>query len=235
MQPERVSYFNFRPRESSLVLQGDVGCIGKMNRICVATSRSRAYYSLVSRLRKAGLPFVSLVPGSSHLGCEVVLTTVEEAGQFGPLAMPIEELDENPSVLKGQVLSRLAGGEETLLIGVDPGTRIGMAVYYGEANLEFISFDSAEALCAGVASFVDRVPAKQSVVRVGNGNPALAMRLATSLADWVPKAAVEVVDESGTSSRAVRMRGVQGDQRAAAKIAFRKGDPFVRWSSRTPG
>jgi len=197
-----------------------------MGRICVVTSQSKAYYSLVSRLRKAGLPFVSVVPETRHPPCDLVLTTRAEAGSLGPSALPVELLDDDPFVFKGQVLSRLDGGREALLIGVDPGRRIGMAAYYGSTSLELRTCDSAEGLCARVTAFVRGVPSRRSLVRIGNGNSALAAGLALSVADRVPSVTIEVVDEAGTSARGVKMRGVQGDQRAAARIAFRKGVVF---------
>ena len=194
-------------------------------RVCVATSEARVYYSLVSRLRRAGLPFASLVPGGRRPDCDVVLTTGAEAGSFGPAAVPAELLDEDPFVFKGQILSRMDGGRETLLMGVDPGTRIGMATYYGDDSLEFCTLDSAEDLCAKAAGFA-KVRARRFIVKIGNGSPAMAAALARSVSGMVPGAAVEIVDEAGTSVRGVKMRGVQGDQLAAARIAFRKGVPF---------
>jgi hypothetical protein len=198
-----------------------------MSRICVVTSQARAYYSLVSRLRKAELPFASLVPSSRHPECDLVLTTGAEAGPFGSRAFLVEELDDDPHVVKGQILSRLDRGEENIVIGVDPGARIGMAVYYGSDILGFDTFDAVASLCAGVAAFVRKVPAKKSLVRIGNGSPALATKLALSLMDAMPNVSVELVDEAGTSVRGARMKGVQGDQRAAARIAFRKGVAFI--------
>jgi hypothetical protein len=195
-------------------------------RICIATSSSSAYYSLASKLKKAGVEFVSVVPGSDCSSCEIVLTTSEEAAAYGARAMSLEGLDQDPFVLKGQILSRLSGGEETLLFGVDPGTRIGLAAFYGEEILRFATFDSVQALVACVSAFVERVKSKESVVRVGNGDRALAAILARVLLIRVPEVRVEMVDEAGTSSRDVGMRGVQGDQRAAAKIAYRKGVSF---------
>jgi len=197
-----------------------------MVRICVMTSQARAYYSLVSRLRKAGLPFTSIVSGARHPECELTLTTRAEAGLVGPSALPAELLDEDPFIFKGQVFSHVDGGREDLIIGVDPGRRIGMAAYYGEVNLEFCTFDSTETLCSRVAAFVRGVPAKRSLIRIGNGNSALAMGLALSMTTRVPEAAIEVVDEAGTSIRGLRIKGVQGDQQAAARIAFRKGVAF---------
>jgi hypothetical protein len=145
----------------------------------------------------------------------------------------VEELDDNPFVFKGQILSRLTNAREILLMGVDPGSRIGMAVYYGDANLEFATFDSIDGLRASVTSFIRKVPAKKTVVRIGNGNPVLAVALALSMLNEGPHVNVEVVDEAGTSARSVRMKGVQGDQRAAARIAFRKGVVFTRPNPRT--
>jgi hypothetical protein len=163
----------------------------------------------------------------------LVLTTCAEAGDYGSRAVFVEELDDNPFVFKGQILSRLTNAKETLLMGVDPGTRIGMAVYYGNANLEYVTFDSVNGLRAGVTSFIRKVPAKKKVVRIGNGNRALAMAIALSLMNEVSYAIVEVVDEAGTSARSVGMKGVQGDQRAAARIAFRRGVVLTRPNPRT--
>ena len=140
----------------------------------------------------------------------------------------MEDLDDDPFLFKGQLLSRLDGGNESLLIGVDPGTRIGMAVYYGDAKIEFSTFGSAQDLCEKVVAFVTKVPAKKFTIRIGNGNQAMAIAMASSLTTMAPAASVEIVDESGTSARGAKMKGVQGDQRAAARIAFRKGNLFMR-------
>jgi hypothetical protein len=140
------------------------------------------------------------------------------------LAVALEDLDENPGVFKGQLLSRLNEGSDVVLVGVDPGTRIGLAVFYGETSLEYSTFGSAAGLSLRVGAFVHGVPAKKFVIRVGNGNPAVATKLIESLRLEAPDAVIEMVDESGTSVRRMRMRGIQGDQGAAAKIAFRKGE-----------
>ena len=195
-----------------------------MSRICVATEKGREYYVLVSRLRRAGLPFTSVLPDSDLRGCTVILTTASEAKAHGEKALAIESLDENPGVFKGQVVSRLQGGAEPILVGVDPGTRTGMAVFYGEEPLAFGTFNSVASLCSEVGAFWRGVPGSSFLVRIGNGNPTLAMRIAEAVSLEVPEAAVETVDESGTSIRNPRLKGVQRDQGAAAKIAFRHGE-----------
>jgi hypothetical protein len=195
-----------------------------VSRICVVTSKSRTYYALVSRLRRAGLPFGSLLPDSGVEDCDLVLTSAEEAMKFGEKTFALEDLDENVGIFKGQVVSRLQGPYDVLLIGVDPGKRTGLAVFYGRTRLALSTFDSLPALCSRVGEFARRIPANGVLVRIGNGNKATAFRLAESISKEVPHATIEVVDESGTSARGHRMKGVQKDAGSAAKIAFRRGE-----------
>jgi hypothetical protein len=191
--------------------------------ICVVTSRARAYYALVSRLRRAELPFSSLVPGSDCSKCRLILTTSEEAQNLGGNSAALEDLDENPGVFKGQILSKL-GGDDVVFVGVDPGKRTGLAVFYGEVKLAFSTFDNIAALSSRVGAFAAGLPQSRVIVRIGNGNPGMAGKIAQALKRSVPGATIEVVDEAGTSTRTGRMKGVQGDQRAAARIAFRRGE-----------
>lgn len=199
-----------------------------MSRICVATSKAWAYFALVSRLRKAGLPFSSAVPGSDLRGCELVLTTDEESERFGPRALVLERLDEDPGIFKAQVTARLGGEEDLILVGVDPGKRTGMAVFYGRTMLASSTFDSAAVVCSRVAAFAKAMPTSRVLVRIGDGNRPLALELAEGFEREVPVAAVELVDESGTSARTSKMKGIERDQVAAARIAFRKGREVSR-------
>jgi hypothetical protein len=205
-----------------------------VNRICVATAKARAYYALVSRLRRADLPFSSALPDSA-LECDLILTTADEAGQFGSRAVALEGLDENPGIFKGQVLARLSGDGDVVLVGVDPGKRTGLAVFYGQTKLAFSTFDSAAAVCSRVGAFARGLPSSRLLVRVGNGNRPMASRLVDGLRREVPAAIIEVVDESGTSTGSSKMKGVQRDQVAAAKIAFRKGEVVNPGKTRTHG
>ncbi len=200
----------------------------------MATSKARAYYALVSRLRRAGLPFSSILPDSHSRECDLVLTTAEEAAQFGERALTLEELDENPGIFKGQLVSRLREGD-VVLVGVDPGKRTGLAVFYGQTRLAFSTFDSAGAVCARVGAFAKGIPSSRLLIRVGNGNRSMAVKLVDGLRREVPEATIEVVDESGTSTGSSKMKGLQRDQVSAAKIAFRKGEVVSHGTTRTHG
>ncbi|MDG6910180.1 MAG: hypothetical protein JRN08_07400 [Nitrososphaerota archaeon] len=201
----------------------------------MATSKAGAYYALVSRLRRAGLPFSSMLPDSDFRGCELVLTTADEAKQFGDRALALEDLDENPGIFKGQIVSRLTGEGDLILVGVDPGKRTGLAVFYGQTRLAFSTFDSAGAVCSRVGAFARGVPSSRLLVRVGNGNRSMTTKLVDGLRREAPAATIEVVDESGTSTGSPKMKGVQRDQAAAAKIAFRKGEVVSHGTTRTRG
>ena len=209
--------------------------IFQVNRICVATSKARAYYAIVSRLRRAGLPFASVLPDSDLQDCDLVLTTADEIGKFGGRALALEDLNENPGIFKGQLVSRLVGRSEVMLVGVDPGKRIGLAIFYGQTKLAFNTLDSAGAVCSRVGAFARGVPSSRLLVRVGNGNKPMASKLVDGLRREVPGAIIEVVDESGTSTGSRRMKGVQKDQVSAARIAFRKGEVVSHGTPRTRG
>lgn len=193
------------------------------------TSEGRAYYALVSRLRRAGFAFLSMLPGDEAGECELILTSKNEMNLFRGDVMVAEELDDDPGVVRGQIMSRLTGGDGTLLVGIDPGLRMGMAAFYGETWLAFRTFNSRDRLCASVVKLVKKTDSKKSSIRIGNGNPVLAAWIAAKLMRHLPHSIVELVDESGTSSRNPRTKGVQTDQSAAAKIAFRKGVVLRRY------
>lgn len=188
------------------------------------TEKSRAYYALVSRLRRAGLPFTSLVKGSDMAGCGVVLSTAEEAPEAQCPVMALEELDEDPEVFMGQVLAEMEGEGLVVRIGVDPGIRMGFAAFFGETRLGAHTYHSNTSVSTRVAAFSRGMPSSPIIVRIGNGDRAMAKRLAEAVHGAAPRAIVEVVDESGTSARSRRTKGIPIDQSSAAKIAFRKGD-----------
>jgi len=198
-----------------------------MKRICVVTTNGGAYYAIVSKLRSAGLPSLSLLPSDDLSECGLVVTTRKEAASFAAPTMALEDLDENSDVAKGQILSLLTGKGQDLLVGIDPGSRIGTAAFLGESLLASRTFNSRRNAFAWVADIVEKVPSKRSVVRVGDGDSKTANWLADALTAKVPDALVEIVDESGTS-RTRGAKGLQKDQSSAAKIASRRGLEFRR-------
>jgi hypothetical protein len=199
-----------------------------MEGICVATVDSRAYYSVLSRLRNTDLRFTSVNPSDVTERCDLIVTTRAELKGFEGKGVAIEDLDDDPLIMKGQILSRLSKmRNRDLLIGIDPGSRIGLAIYYGDSELAKLIFTSIDDLRRFIAKTVRRIPNSGVVVKIGDGSPRLARSIAERVTEEVSGARIEIVDERGTSSRPAGGR-LKRDQNAAAKIAFRKGISYER-------
>jgi hypothetical protein len=202
-----------------------------MRIIKVATDDGNAYYTIVSRLKRTHLRFSSVPPGQSiDSARDLALTSKREVAYFKEGAVvAIEDLNEDPLVMEGQLLSRLLDpSRRNLLIGIDPGSRIGLVIFYGGRELGALTSSSAEKLVDLIAIVIRDVPHSSLSIKIGGGEPRSSLRLARLLRERLSQStSIEIVDESGTS--AVGRRGAIGatrDQRAAARIAFRKGIQF---------
>lgn len=199
-----------------------------MDKICVVTSNSRAYYSILSRLRRTGLEFVSRTPGE-EVGERrgLVITTRKESEEMGFPCVAIEDLDQSPIVMRGQLLARMSEEAKDILVGVDPGWRTGVAIFYEDTRIGSFTMNSLQELSAMVAHLIHVTPHSGVTVKVGDGDRRLARQVALALKHEIGKALVEIVDEKGTSIRRIKERGLTRDQSAAARIAFRKGIPLI--------
>jgi hypothetical protein len=200
-----------------------------MRTIKVATDDGNAYYDIVSRLKRTHLRFSSISPGqpvdSVH---DLALTSKREVTAFGGNAVAIDDLNEDPLIMEGQLLSRLLNeSRRNLLIGIDPGSRIGVVMFYGGRELGALTTNFVEKLVDLVVTVVREVPHSSLSVKIGGGEPRSSLRLARLLRGRLPQStSIEVVDESGTSGGKRGAIGATRDQRAAARIAFRKGVQF---------
>jgi len=197
--------------------------------IKVATDDGTAYYDIVSRLKRTHLRFTSAsVQEAAKQTDALVITSKKEAAMFGGEAAAVEDLDRDPLIMEGQLLSRLLErARRTMLVGVDPGSRIGVVVFYGGVELGAFTTSSVSECVRSLASIVRGVPHSALSVKIGAGEPKTSGMLANLLREELPSGSlIEIVDESGTSARTRGVAGATRDQRAAARIAFRKGVPF---------
>jgi hypothetical protein len=196
-----------------------------MKVVGVATSDSRAYYSILSRLKETNLRFVSLTPSQTSTKVpEPIITTRSELGLFSVVTIPIEDLDENPLIMEGQILAKtLKENKRVILIGVDPGLRMGVVVFYGGTALGSFTVNSIDVLEWKILSLVRNIPHSDAVIKVGDGAPELSRKIIWIMTERLPEAKVEVVDERGTTINRMKSKGQTKDQRAAERIALRKG------------
>jgi hypothetical protein len=200
-----------------------------MRIIKVATDDGNAYYDIVSRLKGTHLRFSSHPSGQASTSAEdLVITSKGEAGAFGANAVAIEDLNKDPLVMEGQLLSRLLdASRRNLLVGIDPGSRMGVAMFYGGRELGALTTDSVERVVGSLVMLFNEVPHSSFSVKIGGGEPRSSLRLARLLRGALPaSASIEIVDESGTSVGRGGAIGATRDQRAAARIAFRTGIQF---------
>ena len=196
-----------------------------MKVVGVATSDSRAYYSILSRLKETNLRFVSLTP--SQVVNEVpepIITTKSELGLFSVVSIPIEDLDENPLVMEGQIISKtLSESKRAILIGVDPGLRIGVVVFYGGSGLGSFTVNSIDSLQSKIVSLVHNIPNSDVVIKVGDGAPKLSRRIVRAIVEQLPQAKVEVVDERGTTINKPKSRGLTKDRARCGEDSLSQG------------
>jgi hypothetical protein len=171
---------------------------------------------------------VSLTPSEATREVpEPIITTKNEVGLFSVVTIPVEDLDENPLIMEGQILSKtVKESKRVILIGVDPGLRIGVVVFYGGFGLGSFTVNSVDALQWRIQSLVRNVPHTDLIIKVGDGAPKLSRSIIGAMVEHLPDAKVEVVDERGTTLNKLRSRGLTKDQRAAERIALRKGTSF---------
>jgi len=200
-----------------------------MRTIKVATDDANAYYDIVSRLKKTHLRFSSISPGQAmDQARDLVLTSKEETSALGGKVVSIEELNENPLIMEGQLLSRLLDeSKRNLLIGIDPGSRIGVVMFYGGRELGALTANSVDEVVDLLVVVASEVPYSSLSVKIGGGEPRSSLRLARLSRERLsPSASIEIVDESGTSAGKRGKIGATRDERAAVRIAFRKGVQF---------
>jgi len=141
----------------------------------------------------------------------------------------IEDLSKDPLIMEGQIRSRfLEASRRSLLVGIDPGSRIGVVVFYGGRELGARTVNLVEEVIGLLVKVSEGLPYSSLSVKIGGGEPRSAMRSARLMRERLsPSASIEVVDESGTSAGRRGTIGATRDERAATRIAFRKGRQFT--------
>jgi len=159
-------------------------------------------------------------------GVKLAITTAKERGRLSGLdVISLEDIESDEDLAKQRILRQLqVYTDGPLVVGVDPGRRIGVVGYYGNSEVYGEVLGSFEEAIGRILKLLKSGQRKERIVRIGNGNPKLATELAETLRARADKdIQIEIVDESGTSAvmkpniRAVR------DVRSARLIAFRHG------------
>jgi len=206
-------------------------------KIAVATVSGKAYYLIVSELKRKNTPFLSLTPNDPiPMEIKVVITTEGERHLINHEKILVYQDDMEPEALINEALQILQGKEyyEKIVIGVDPGEVFGLAVLADGKVIETGNCFSVEETLDKIKNVLRNL-GKTSItsvlVKVGDGVPAYKERLLRVFDNALPtNVTLESVSEVGTDrylSETKHRRGLR-DIISAIRIAGRNGHPFPR-------
>jgi hypothetical protein len=203
--------------------------------IAVATVDGKAYFVIVKKLKERNIPFISLIPGKIvPADIKVVITTNKEKHQIKHEKILVYADETALDSLVNEVMKILQGKEnyEKIVIGVDPGEVLGLAVIAdGRINETAVAL-SVEELLAKISNIIKDVNVSSTLttIKIGNGVAAYKELLETLDFTLPPEVILEVVSEAGTN-RALNnnkhRRGLR-DIASAIRIAGRVGHVHSR-------
>ncbi|WP_132059427.1 RuvC family protein [Halorussus amylolyticus] len=193
--------------------------------VVVATENFELYHGVVNELRDRGVTFTTVEPGDDLPESATVLIRAETDADEVETGVDEVESDartvvadpEDPRRAVEEALAFMRGGEGRTVVGIDPGTRPGIAVLSGDlvvAAFHVPLADVTETVRQEIADAVD------PVVRIGDGARLQGAQLVRELED----APVELVDETGTTPYLGTGARGMGDVLAAVNIARLEGE-----------
>ena len=146
----------------------------------------------------------SILPNQiQHYDGDLLFTTEKEAPENPSIPLLFDDITTKQiAVVKGLIIQKLDSGlnEKTLLLGIDPGQRIGLSVYYLGIHISNTFFMSIDKLVEYVVSIMAELKAKKKIVKIGNGNMIIANKIFESLnLKFCSNFEIEFVDEANTT------------------------------------
>ena len=195
----------------------------------VATVYGRSYFKFVKTLQHLKINYDSILPNEINQSDKrLILTTVRDVPNIDTnLVLYEEEFNADPTVIKGLIIQKLESGmhENSLVLGIDPGNRIGLSVFYHQKEIERSTYTSLDELISHVVKILAGLKAHRKIVKIGNGNMRVARQITNLLnLKFCSHFELEFVDERKTSLRTknYNKRG-ERDKMSARYISQREG------------
>ena len=197
------------------------------NQIVVATVEGRSYYKIVSMLKAMNISFSSLSPEeASRTNAKIIITTKNEASLFARQDLIYDfQLDTFPPVFKALLLKNLNGNyfEDILVVGVDPGNRIGIYVFYLHTELYSTVQSSLKDAIKFITNILSCIKSSKKVLKIGNGDSIKCNHIAQEVKNLNKSVRIEIVNEFGTSRNILPNCRRNRDVGSAKSIAMRAG------------
>jgi len=184
-------------------------------------------------LKALRLHYDSLIPEQIRdYDGDIVLTTSSEAPKSSKIPALYEDiLDLEPTVIGGLIMQKLGSTyySDELLIGIDPGKRIGLSIYYYGREVEHSLHISVEDLVSHLIRILAGLRAKKKIIKIGNGNMKMARKITNLLnLKYCSDFEIEFVNEQKTSikTKNYNQRGKR-DMQSAKYITQREGPRHI--------
>jgi len=203
--------------------------------VAVATVSGKAYFLIVNKLRERNIAFISLIPGEPvPTEVKVVITTNQEKHRINHEKILVYDGETDSDTVVNEVMKILQGKEvyEKIVIGIDPGEVLGLAVIADGKVFETENCFSIQEVLNKIRNTIKNVDFSSTVVsiKIGKGVPAYKDLLEAFDLALPLEVVLEVVSEAGTN-RALNenkhRRGLR-DIASAIRIAGRVGYIYSR-------
>jgi hypothetical protein len=195
----------------------------------VATVSGKSYFKFVNVLKCLKLNYDSILPEEiTDSDKRLILTTMAESLRIpSNLVLLDNEFNNHPTIVKAKIIKKLQSGlnNSSLVIGIDPGSRIGLSIFYYEKEIESSFYTSVDDLVSHIVKILGGINAQRKVVKVGNGTMRIARHIVNSLnLQFCSHFELEFVDERKTSLK-IRNYNKKGerDKISARCITQREG------------
>ncbi len=189
-----------------------------MKILAVATDNFEFYYEIVRELKQRDIAFVSLSPTDPiPPTVDLVITTEQESEAIDFDNIISVEDDIRRGVRRA--LSTLKGKStyQKIVVGIDPGSKPGIALVGDGKILETMHADSPEEVKNIVEGFIEDYSFHRMTVRIGHGDKTNRNRTINSLKGLAIR--IEIVNEEDTTKLTEKP-----DIEAAKKIALSVGE-----------
>jgi hypothetical protein len=203
--------------------------------VAVATVSGKAYFLIVNKLRERNIAFISLIPGEPvPTEVKVVITTNQEKHRINHEKILVYDGKTDSDTVANEVMKILQGKEvyEKIVIGIDPGEVLGLAVIADGKVFETENCFSIQEVLNKIRNTIKNVDFSSTVVsiKIGKGVPAYKDLLEAFDLALPLEVVLEVVSEAGTN-RALNenkhRRGLR-DIASAIRIAGKVGYIYSR-------
>jgi len=176
------------------------------------------------------ISFSSLSPEeASRTNAKIIITTKNEASLIRRKNLIYDfQLDTFPPLFKAKLLKNLSGNylDDVLVVGVDPGNRIGICVMYLHTELYSTVRSSIREAVKFIMNILSRINSGKKILKIGNGDLIICNRIAQEIKNLYGSVRIEIVNEFGTSRNILpNCRGIR-DIWSARSIALRPGRIF---------